>query len=751
MFILRQFKKSNSEMIDKIYVIFNNNLQKNNSDNNNKSNFFTFKCNVKFYSLLVLVFSGILSSNIDLLAQIINSQSNNSQRNAKNDTSLVEYLQGPWQTRFNYGIMGAFGLNWHSADFKGLEGVKSCCPGYESGTGLNFGGSIFVNFPISDNLELSTRLGYTDLSGVLSREESTTILGSNGASAAGLFEHSIDAQLASVNLQVLASFRLTDEMRLSAGLRLGTLMTKTFIQKEQLLEPSNGVFTDALGNNLGRIRNQANGEIPNAAGIESALLFGGSYDLPMNAAHTLFLVPEVMVGYNVTSFISNYGWNAMTVNGGIGLRFAPRDIRPAKVKLPPPPPPPPPPLPPPPPPPVVPSLNATVVALSLDENNQEKPVSTIKVEEFLMNRTHPILPYIFFDDNSSSISNRYTRLTQKDKDEFSFKNFYKVKTMEVYYNVLNILGKRLQFYPQGNITLVGCNTDMDEERGNKALSQRRSEVVKDFLVREWGIDPRRITIEYRNLPEIPSNMKEQDGIEENRRVEMIANIPQLLEPVNVKDTLRISNPPRFRFKPQIFSNIGVKEWKVVTSQMDKDLKVFSGTGNPPTQIDWDVTQENEQEFVPRLDKPLQYRLVVVDNDNKVLESPKQTLPVQQLTIEKKIDEVMEDKEINKYAIIGFSFNKSELSGGNIEIAAGAKKSLRKSSTVLIKGFSDRIGNNDLNKKLATERAYSVADYLGVDRKNVRAVGEDILLYDNNLPEGRFYSRTVTIDIETPIE
>lgn len=679
-----------------------------------------------------------------LLPLIINV---NKAQDNKDKRDSVEYLQGPLQTRLNYGALGAVGLNWHSADFKGLEGVKSCCPGYESGTGLNFGGGLFVNFPIGDNLELSTRLGYVNLSGIISREESTTILGQNATSANGIFEHSIDAKLASANLQALLSYRLTDQVRLSGGLRIGTFITKDYSQKEEILEPSNALF---LENNR-RLRNEFSGEIPNASALETALQLGGSFDLPMNSDHTLFLVPEVMAGYNFSSFIQNFGWNVITLNAGVGLRFAPRTIKPAKVKLPPPPPPPPPPLPPPPPPPVVPSLNATVLALSLDENNNEKPVSTIKVEEFLMNRTHPLLPYVFFDNNSSTIPNRYTRLTQKDKDEFSFKNFYKVKTMDVYYNILNILGKRLQFYPQGMVTLVGCNTDMDEERGNKALSQRRAEVVKDYLVREWNIDPRRINIEYKNLPDIPSNIKEKDGIEENRRVEMIANIPQLFEPVNVKDTLRISNPPRFRFKPQIFSNIGVKEWKVVTSQLGRDLKVFSGTGNPPAQIDWDVTQENEQEFVPRLDQPLEYRLIVVDNDNKTLVSPKQTLPVQQLTIEKKIDEVMDDKEIDKYSIIGFNFNKADLIGGNLEIANGAKKRIRKSSTILIRGYSDRIGNNDRNKALALERAHSVADYLGVDRKFAKSIGEDMLLYDNELPEGRFYSRTVTIDIETPVE
>ncbi|MEI6089253.1 MAG: hypothetical protein WCR42_02265 [bacterium] len=35
--------------------------------------------------------------------------------------------------------------------------------------------------------------------------------------------------------------------------------------------------------------------------------------------------------------------------------------------------------------------------------------------------------------------------------------------------------------------------------------------------------------------------------------------------------------------------------------------------------------------------------------------------------------------------------------------------------------------------------------------NVQGVGEDTLLYNNDVPEGRFYCRTVQIVVKTPIE
>ena len=68
----------------------------------------------------------------------------------------------------------------------------------------------------------------------------------------------------------------------------------------------------------------------------------------------------------------------------------------------------------------------------------------------------------------------------------------------------------------------------------------------------------------------------------------------------------------------------------------------------------------------------------------------------------------------------------------------------------IVGYSDRLGEAEHNLKLSTERAQNTAKELGVSVDNAQGGGENTELFDNNLPEGRFYSRTVSIVIETPI-
>jgi outer membrane protein OmpA-like peptidoglycan-associated protein len=77
--------------------------------------------------------------------------------------------------------------------------------------------------------------------------------------------------------------------------------------------------------------------------------------------------------------------------------------------------------------------------------------------------------------------------------------------------------------------------------------------------------------------------------------------------------------------------------------------------------------------------------------------------------------------------------------------------VKPSSLVKISGHTDRLGADDYNQKLSDQRASVVKSYLTPKNSVVKGFGENDMIYDNNLPEGRFYSRRVDIIVETPIE
>jgi len=652
------------------------------------------------------------------------------------------FLDKPWDSRPAYGLFGDADFNMHSASFTGLPGIPSCCPRFETGTGLRFSGGLFYTLPLASTWDLTLRAIYTDLSGTLSRIEPMYVSGTDGKGVDGNFEHSVKASLSSVGLSPLVGYRITDPLTIHFGLRAGYVLTKTFEQKEEITSPSFGVFTDSKS----RTRNQYSGTIPNAASIEAAAVVGLSYSLPLNEKYTWFLVPEAYFSYGVTPVASSLSWNVISLNGGVALKYAPRKIKPPKPPSLPPPPPPAPSLPPPP---SMPVLDASILAVGVNPDGSESNVSQLRIEEFLSQKMHPLLNYIFFDENSAVIPERYKKMNEQEKKAFSVKFLYNLKTMDVYHYVLNVVGRRMIQYPQSEVTLIGCNSDEGLEKGNTKLSQGRASAVKDYLVSVWKVPESRIKLQSRNLPQAPSNNKDKDGIQENRRVEIIANVPQIFEPLIVQDTLREANPPVFRFKPKVSAQIGIDEWKINTSQTSGDLKTFSGKGEPPAVLEWDLSKDAT--VLPRYSEPLLYRMEVIDRDNKRWASPTQELPVEQMTIEKKMMEQIADKEIDRFSLILFGFDKSDLGEENLKIIDYAKKRIRPKSTVTIQGFTDRLGDEQHNQDLSTRRANSAAKALGVDFKNAKGFGESKLLYDNELPEGRFYCRTVNIEIITPID
>lgn len=660
-----------------------------------------------------------------------------------NNLSAQEYLDKPNDNRLAYGLFGNVLLNFHSANFIGVNfpQIPSCCPRYETGTGIGFGAGLFIDIPLQKDLVLSFKGIYSDLSGILKTTEPTYVSTIDGNGVPGAFEHSVKSTISGAGLIPTIGYRLFENFRIDVGVRGLFITSKKYDQKEELTSPSSGNF---YGTNS-RIRNASTGDIENVSALNLSAVLAVNYTLPLNSSSTLFLVPELSYFLGLTNLTSDLNWKISGLSGGIAIKYSPRKIKPPKVI---PPPPPPPPLPPPPPPPDVPVLDASIAAVAVDENGNESSIAKLRVEQFLSSRMHPLLNYVFFDQNSSELPARYKKMNKKEKDNFSLKSLYSLTTMDVYHNILNIVGKRVSSFPQAEITLVGCNSDVAQEKGQTELSRKRAVSIKEYLVNVWGIAESRIKIQAKNLPDVPSNNTIQDGQQENRRVEIIANIPDIFTPLIVQDTLIESNPPIFRFKPTIKSKIGIDTWKIGTYQSNGLVKTFSGKGEPPATLEWDLTKEKE--VVPKLDEPLNYRLSVVDRDNKIWESPLQMLPVEQLTLEKKILEQIQDKEIDRFSLILFGFDKSELGEANTEIANFAKKRIQNNSVVNIKGYTDRTGDEKHNLDLSQRRANAAAKALNVDLKNSKGLGKSVLLFDNDLPEGRFYNRTVNIEIVTPI-
>ncbi|MBK9248198.1 MAG: OmpA family protein [Ignavibacteria bacterium] len=676
------------------------------------------------------------------------------------------------QERPAYGIFGDYNLNSYSADFRNFPNVPSCCPKYQDGSGSGFTVGILYELPLADQLRLALRAGYSTRSGMLKRDENTTVTGNIPA----VFEHRVDVTLADIGIEPILQYNPFGALWINLGGRIAMVSTKNFSQKETIITPTDGVLPNGSST-----RNEYSDQpIPDGSSIFAAALGGISYDLPLNAKGTFVLAPEVLYSLGITPVVSGLSWSSNTLRIGLALKYSPLPSKdpveriehkhridtirrespiavntiiigkesistqsqviddellitnthlrtdtllipknietPITNQIP---------------------LAANVSASGVEASGMEKQTVKLQVEEFSSVLMTPLLNYVFFDENSSSIPTRYKSLNSNELTSFNEKKINDANRLSTYYHILNIIGKRMEDNPKSTITLIGCNADIGAEKSNLALSQQRAESVKDYLARVWKIDGGRMKIESRNLPEKAAQSQTEDGFEENRRVEIIASTATVIAPIITNDTLRKANPPTVRFRPQITGSAPVAQWSLTAEQNGKILKRFEGTGTVPNTIDWNMDQDGTH---PRTEEGLKYTLTVKDSEGASV-SAGSIIPVEQNTIRRKQLERKGDKEINRYSLILFDIRSSEITGTNKPIIELIRKGITPTSTVNVAGYTDRLGDARTNQSLAEGRAKATANALNIPENgtNISSKG-NAETYNPKLPEGRLYTR-----------
>lgn len=393
------------------------------------------------------------------------------------------------------------------------------------------------------------------------------------------------------------------------------------------------------------------------------------------------------------------------------------------------------------------NLTANVSAFGKIEDI-EYPLDKIKIEEFASRQMRPLMPYIFFDDNSAEIPSKYVVL--KDDNEannFNYASLVGKTTLETYYNMLNIFGKRLTENPEANITLAGYKSNQGNEKANKTISKERVEKIRDYFLNVWKINPSRIKIESGNLPKKASNDKDSLGSEENRRVEIFSDSWEIMKPIQLDDTLRKITPEKILLRPTAQADRGIANYKIKVNEANNPLKEYADKGNPNSEYVWEFSNDPK---AARLKSDLNYYIEVKDKDGKLYKSPSKSIDVELLSIEEKRKNATKDTIINVYNLILFDFNKSTLDPTNKRITDIIKSEIPENGIVKVTGYTDIIGKEEYNLKLSTERAKSTTDALEFKNATYIGKGEYELLFDNSTPEGRYYCRTVVVEVRIPV-
>jgi outer membrane protein OmpA-like peptidoglycan-associated protein len=474
--------------------------------------------------------------------------------------------------------------------------------------------------------------------------------------------------------------------------------------------------------------------------VEKTLLsmqIGAGYDIPLSSDSnkTQFVLSPFV------SFQPYFGqnpratetWNITTIRAGVALKFGQgKNIQQATDMV-----------------------NDREVDFSV---NSPSNVSS----ERMMTEVFPLRNYVFFNEASTEIPNRYVLLTKTQVADFKedqLETFAPTnlsdrskRQMTVYYNVLNILGDRMQKNPSATITLVGSGNNDNTDGLTMAES------VKTYLVDIFAIDPTRITTKGQNKPNIPS---EQPGgtlelvllREGDRRVSIESNSADLL--------MEFQSGPNAPLKPvQImasqeaplesyvtFNNKGAGEalssWSLQITDEQGKVQSFG------PYVQDEVSIPGKTILGSRPEGDYKVKMIGQTKSGKIVE--KETPVHMVLWTPAKMEEGM------RYSII-YEFNTSKaITMYEKYLTEVVTPKIPSGATVIIKGHTDIIGEEVYNQELSLARANDVKNILQsslakAGRNDVKfdvsgyGENENNSPFENKTPEERFYNRTVIIDI-----
>lgn len=618
--------------------------------------------------------------------------------------------------------------------------ISGGCDTFTRGNGTSPYIAAGVLLPLSNELQIHPTLAYRSLVADHVFGQFAPAVADTGGGSRTVrsiqFDHTISAATKMLSADLLLRWQPTERVILEGGPTVGLFFDQSFTKTVHRVTP--GALLDSV---------EASGTLPNAHTIEAAFALRAGYEVPLS--HTLFAMPNVAALLplgGTTDYFKFY-----SIEAGVTFRFqlashadtireAHTERVPVHIEIP-----------------EQPSVKPFAVGIEAfadGPNGLREQVARLEVREVKARNAFPLLNYVFFDSSDATIPARYVRYKSPDDAARNFRGSMErrgERTTELYLETLNIIGDRLKRMPQLTIKLVGSTSNIGAEADNAPLGKRRAEAVRDYLVRIWGIEPSRIAVVGRTLPEKPSPSGTPLGQAENRRVEILPSDDRLTDPLYVTNIEHTANPPQLHVVPtwpEADTNV---DYHISIRIGGQEIQRFDGNSeqaNTQTK-DWTITEEALSSGADSLEIRLD-----ANTQTGNAGSARTAIKLEQHRIE-----LNEEQKLDRFSLILFNFDESSLTQKNERILGLVADALKriKPRRVIIRGYTDEMGDDEHNLKLSTERATAAADRLrGELRKRgaelpagtiVEGRGSHEQLYDNSFPEGRFLSRTVMVTIE----
>ncbi|MFD2162373.1 outer membrane beta-barrel protein [Paradesertivirga mongoliensis] len=611
------------------------------------------------------------------------------------------------QPRWWFGLSGAANLNFYSGTTQRLNNSLIVPTAFHKGNGVRPYGSLLMEYRPAGMLGFMLNVGYDGRGGkfdsVMAPCDCPATLKTN-----------LDY------LTVEPSLRLgvpSTNLYFFAGPRVAFAMQKEF-KYTQLKQPDTNEDFSEINSTI------FSGQI------------GMGYDLPISS-------PNSKTKASLSPFVSYHpyfgqdarnieSWSVSTVRAGIALKFG----RAGKVK----------------------EAEVPVAVIPAREVTFTVRAPKTVPAKRLVSETLPLRNSVFFNEGSAAIPTRYVLLTNNQASAFREASLQNEQTpsmngrsarqLNVYHNILNILGDRMRANPGAVIALSGASANGPQE------GKLFAEAIKQYMVSVFGINGSRISTVGRTKPLIPS---EQPGgtkelvllREGDRRVDISSASPELLMEVG---------------------GGMMKPVQILATQIDPldSHVIFNVDGANAVLKSWTLDLTDERGTVKHYgpftrDRESMTGTSILGNNKSgnykvvMLGESKNGLPVRKETTVALVRQDESTEKGYRYSIL-FDFDKSNSIASYDKFLSDVVSPLITSgSTVIVHGHTDIIGEEDYNHKLSHSRATETQKIIQTaltraGKSNVKfetlGFGEDSdrTPFENKLPEERFYNRTVIIDI-----
>lgn len=654
-----------------------------------------------------------------------------------------------------YGVYAQGSYNQHQPNFQDLVttpyGVKySPVTSITGVNGVLFSAGVFFELPIAGPFGIALRAGYSSFGATFRAQE--TVRASNNNQPFDLsVGYFAETQLGTLDGQLLLWLRPLRYLSLYVGGTAGYAIQRKVRQYEQILDPN---YTWGDGST---IRAEFNQDIPNFRTVPLWLTGGISYEIPLNQQGTVLLAPEVFYSFQLPtvplfSLLNdpNRTWRVNSIRAGISLRFSPNPTifdeaevkrqqeqqqtkqpeviatntksssnKPPAVKL------------------------YSVVGVTPD--GAETPNPVIRIEEVLASKSRPILGSIFFSENFATIPDRYQLINAADRSRFKVESLALQSDLDTYYHLLNIIGQRMATKPKAKLTITGMS-DAIIEKNNKTLALSRAEEVKKYLVTVWGITASRISALTRTTFQV--NRDDTHEAEENRRVEITSDTPEILEELRFEYRGKVVTPPVVKARFDIEAEAGLQAWKLEIAQADTPLKTVRGGDAYPKTFEWNLANA-PLDSLPQTAQEISLRIEATDRNSRTARSPFTALPVEMISAAKSKGTRTEIYHVYS-TMQGVSAYSSADASVQRQLLTIMRKGIKPGSKVAITGYVDARLSTDNARALTEQQAQNVANQLNLP-DIINAGGGVASFYNNTLPEGRWYNRFVQVEIKTAIK